>query len=365
LWWIIFSQSDNLDINSVAKLHMLANCLAHPQREIRNERNELFLIKIKEYFQQKEIESIEQLKEIIKIVENEPEKKRLQEAILLSWADENVSKSPTEVKQLLESFLQDENLSQSDFIHLLNHYTVLFPYTDFSIKQLQNAQKRKDLNIDQQFYVETRLAVFTVCKNGLQSLEKLIKKYPERRQCVALCGEQIALEYVGNLCNDADSAYQCYQRVFEFCPELKNEPSSLLSFTVICQQLEKFQEVVPLLKNFSDMNPLNLRTLDVLTILATICMNDTKDYTMAYECYKKIVNYEGLLTPEMKIKKELAKKNMQTALALSKLGHNGLLETVPIRVAYWSIGRIILMSSGVFMMLLAILFTLINRRKKL
>ncbi|MDR1959442.1 MAG: hypothetical protein LBQ54_10460 [Planctomycetaceae bacterium] len=163
--------------------------------------------------------------------------------------NESYPKFPEEGKKILEEPINDSSLSSSDFIHVLNVYTFYLLYSESSIKALKAAQKRKDLDREQMFYVDARLAVFTVCENGLQSLEKLLAKYPEKRQCVAICGEQMALEYDGVRCGEnTQSAYKCYQRIFEFCPEMRNEPQTLLNFTFICERAGKVAEVLPLLE---------------------------------------------------------------------------------------------------------------------
>jgi hypothetical protein len=166
--------------------------------------------------------------------------------------------------------------------------------------------------------------------------------------------------------NDNESAYKCYKRVFDICPEMLAEPKSLLSFSTICQQVCKSNEIVPILKKFVDTNLLNPNTPEILLVLATICMEETKDYKMAYECYQKISNYQGPITPQIMKLKELSNKNMKIAFALYEKGDDGQLKTAPIQQpTYWSIKQLAFISLGLVMILCGIIFEfIINRKNK-
>jgi tetratricopeptide (TPR) repeat protein len=215
---------------------------------------------------------------------------------------------------LLRDLLDNPSLTPYQYVDALNWYTGAIkdhrPAYPLAIEALKKAQKRKDLTRDQMFYIDTQLAYFEKEEDGVRCLERLIKKYPDKRQCIGICGEQFAIG-----CRNDEKAFETYKKVVELCPEMMDDPISLLNYSHHCCNMEKPKEVLEFLLRYIKAHPNDVDALEILRATASI-YNHLDEHEMAAEMWNKIVDFdvpEALLSDSIKKLKETAKMNAQNA----------------------------------------------------
>jgi tetratricopeptide (TPR) repeat protein len=345
------------------KMSMTITCLAPPSSSplVLSKDEEQYLLKIKDFLKQEGVDFLinvtpDQLEIILNTIQSARD---LKNSIIIQWSCFNGVKYSVESLAQLDSLLRDSDIGIIQYIEALNAYTVLQPYSSSSIKFLRSALTRKDLNDDQRFYLDARLAVFTTKESGLESFESLIKRYPNKRQCVAICGEQIALEYRGNIGNNIQKSMECYSKVFELCPEMAEEALSLLGYATICCEAGKPKTALDYLIRYADAHPQELDTLEILQTLASIYHDDLEEYDKAAQTWNKIVEFvvpESLLTKEIKNMKQRAKTNRETAISFVQSGRKKDVHFELQPRVFWTSSRIVVMTLNVFFIVSIVLF---------
>ncbi|MDR1583789.1 MAG: hypothetical protein LBS55_11155, partial [Prevotellaceae bacterium] len=234
----------------------------------------------------------------------------IKDLITLNWADlhcdDNNDMAREYARNLVKTILESPHLTTAQYVNVLSRYTTMTAYSDAAISLLKKAQKRSDLTRDQRFFVDAKLAYYDALNNGPKYLQKLIKDYPDKRQCVGIAGEQIALRYRSsvNAPQDAkEKALECYTTVMKLCPEMYNEASSLLGYTTTCREGGKPKIVLDYLRRYIDAHPKEPDTLEVLLTLAYIYHDDLEEYETAVQIWDELVEFdvpESLLTDYLK-----------------------------------------------------------------
>jgi tetratricopeptide (TPR) repeat protein len=367
-----FFSSSVIAVDVQGKVHTTISCLAPPgvTKETWGEEEQLAFVEIGEFLEKNGLDfedlSPVQLDSVLKMVD--PALSEVRNHLVIMWAGDNDDENYiTDSLARLDTLLWDSSISTSQYLGALNLYNVLAPFSLDSEERLKAAKKRTDLSRDQMFYVDARLAMFFGVKNnGLDALENLIKIYPDNRQCVAICGEQMALTCRSNVeINNPQKAFDIYSRVFVLCPEMLGEVSSLLGYAVICRESEKAEVAIKYLLDYADANPSGLETPEVLQMLANIYIEDLKDYEKAIDTYKRIVACNVPDTEEMREFMERAKVNMQSIMdRLERDGDYEYPEHGPITPAQWSTWRITSVVLGIVFIILSLLLRFFDFSKK-